>query len=164
MTGTTRLGVSAAVVDGELVSGDVRLDGDVVAAVGLPPAPGGGIAVPGLVDVQVNGYAGIDLLTAPADDWQVGAPRAGPRRRDVVRREPHHVARADRRARWGRDGMVPIAADDGARLLGAHLEGPFLSPAKAGNPSGASTCATPDVAAAGVGCRRGSGGRRDDRP
>ena len=52
------LGVSAALVDGELLPGDVRVDGDTVVEVGLPPAAGGRIAAPGLVDLQVNGFAG----------------------------------------------------------------------------------------------------------
>ena len=64
---TRELGVSAALVDGALVPGDVSLDGDVVAAVGLPPAPGGRIAAPGLVDLQVNGFAGVDLMAAEVD-------------------------------------------------------------------------------------------------
>ena len=46
MTSRT-LGVSAALVDGELVRGDVRLDGDVVAEVGLPPARAAGSPRPG---------------------------------------------------------------------------------------------------------------------
>ena len=53
MTGRT-LGVSAALVDGRLLPGDIRIDGGVVTDVGLPPAAGGRIAAPGLVDIQVN--------------------------------------------------------------------------------------------------------------
>jgi N-acetylglucosamine-6-phosphate deacetylase len=66
----TTLGVSAALVDGDLVPGDVRLDGDRVAEVGLPPADGGRIAVPGLVDLQVNGFAGVDLMAADVDEMR----------------------------------------------------------------------------------------------
>jgi hypothetical protein len=64
-----RLGVAAALVDGSFVAGDVRLEGGLVAAVGLPPAAGGGLAAPGLVDLQVNGYAGVDFLTSEAPAW-----------------------------------------------------------------------------------------------
>ncbi|HEX7188160.1 MAG TPA: amidohydrolase family protein [Actinomycetes bacterium] len=133
MTGTPRLGVAAAVVDGELVSGDVRLDGDVVAAVGLPPAPGGGIAVPGLVDVQVNGYAGIDLLTAPADDWQVAA-RAMARHgvtsfvANLITAPAEQTTSALRAA----TEAVSSPGDGAARCLGAHLEGPFLAAGRRG--------------------------------
>ena len=58
-----RLGVAAAVVDGALVRGDVELDGVFVTEVGLP-GNGRGLAIPGLVDLQVNGYAGVDVLDA----------------------------------------------------------------------------------------------------
>ena len=61
---TAGLGVCAALVDGALLSGDVEVDGDVVTRVGLPPAAGGRLAVPGYVDLQVNGFAGTDVLDA----------------------------------------------------------------------------------------------------
>jgi N-acetylglucosamine-6-phosphate deacetylase len=57
-----RLGVSAALVDGVLVSGDVAVADGVIEAVGLPGASGGDIAAPGFVDLQVNGFAGVDLM------------------------------------------------------------------------------------------------------
>ena len=59
-----RLGLEAALVDGELVVGDLAVDAGVVTAVGLA-GKGRGVAVPGLVDRQVTGYAGVDLLTEP---------------------------------------------------------------------------------------------------
>jgi N-acetylglucosamine-6-phosphate deacetylase len=58
-----RLGVEAAVVDGELVPGDVEIEDGFVVAVGRA-GPGHGIACAGFVDLQVNGYGGIDLLAA----------------------------------------------------------------------------------------------------
>ena len=65
---TTRLlGVSAALVDGVLLHGDVEVTDDVVTRVGLPPAPGGRIAAPGYVDLQVNGFAGVDVMAADVD-------------------------------------------------------------------------------------------------
>ena len=60
-----RLGVEAALLGGELVPGDVAVDDGRVTGVALAPR-GSGIAVPGLVDLQVNGIAGIDLLGADA--------------------------------------------------------------------------------------------------
>ena len=42
-----RLGVSAALVDGVLVSGDVSIADGVIEAVGLPGATGSDIAAPG---------------------------------------------------------------------------------------------------------------------
>ena len=58
-----RLGVAAAFVEGVLVRGDVAVVGNRVTAVGLS-GRGAGTAIPGLVDAQVNGYAGVDLLAA----------------------------------------------------------------------------------------------------
>ena len=63
-----RLGVAAALVGGSLVPGDVEVADGVIAAVGLEPR-GGGIAAPGFVDLQVNGFGGIDLMRASADGW-----------------------------------------------------------------------------------------------
>ena len=62
-----RLGVGGALVDGRIVAGDmeVRPEG-VVTAVGLSQA-GRGLAIPGLIDLQVNGYAGIDVGAADVD-------------------------------------------------------------------------------------------------
>jgi len=63
-----RLGVDAALVDGRLVTGDVAIDGGRIQAVGLDGV-GRGIAVPGFVDLQVNGFAGVDFLGTDADGF-----------------------------------------------------------------------------------------------
>src|SRR3954469_23534770 len=64
------LGVSAALVDETLVPGDVRIVGGQVTEVGVAPAPGAhGVAVPGFIDLHINGFAGVDFLTAEADDY-----------------------------------------------------------------------------------------------
>ena len=55
-----RLGVEAVLVDGALVPGDVELVDGVVGGVALGRR-GRGIAVPGFVDLQVNGFAGVDF-------------------------------------------------------------------------------------------------------
>ena len=122
------LGVSAALVDGELVPGDVRLDGDRVAAVGLPPAGGGRIAVPGLVDLQVNGFAGVDLMAADVEEMRALAgalPLHG-----VTAFMPTLItaAAADTDRALDRLGEAFATYDGvGARCLGVHLEGPYLS-------------------------------------
>jgi len=59
-----RLDVQAALVRGELVPGDVEIQDGVVVDVGLSGGTRGRIAVPGFVDLQVNGYGGIDFLSA----------------------------------------------------------------------------------------------------
>src|SRR3954451_3115238 len=69
-TGAVRLGVEAAFVEGTFLPGDVDVEGGVVTAVGL--AGGGqGDSVPGFVDLQVNGFGGIDFLDAASADYRV---------------------------------------------------------------------------------------------
>jgi N-acetylglucosamine-6-phosphate deacetylase len=133
-----RLGVAAALVDGSFVAGDVRLEGGLVAAVGLPPAAGGGLAAPGLVDLQVNGYAGVDFLTSEAPAWHT-AERALARAGVTAYVANLITARSDATAAALRTtaGLVAGAAGGahgrgGSRCLGAHLEGPFLSSARRG--------------------------------
>ena len=57
-------------VDGALLRGDVEVDAGVIARVGIGGTAGTGLAVPGLVDLQVNGYAGIDVLDAELDVFE----------------------------------------------------------------------------------------------
>jgi N-acetylglucosamine-6-phosphate deacetylase len=123
------LGVAAAVVDGTLVRGDVDVADGRIAAVGLDGG-GAGIAVPGLVDLQVNGFSGIDILQATPDEIALlglELARSGVLwyQPTLVTAPPELTLRA--LATIGSAGVVP-----GARILGAHLEGPFLSPARAG--------------------------------
>jgi N-acetylglucosamine-6-phosphate deacetylase len=120
-----RLGVAAAVLGGEVVTGDVAVADGAIEAVGLSPAAPGGLAVPGFIDVQVNGFAGIDFLPAStAEHARAGEAMAAT---GVTAYLPTLItAPADAY----REGLATLAAlpDGGPRMLGAHLEGPFLSP------------------------------------
>ena len=121
-----RLGVEAAVVDGTLVSGDVELADGVVAAVGLP-GRGRGIAAPGFVDLQVNGFAGVDLMRADAAEFRRAAEAV--LETGVTAFQPTLITASEEdlvRA----IGEVPPDGNGAARILGVHLEGPFLSPAR----------------------------------
>ena len=103
-----RLGVAAAVVDGALVRGDVDVEDGRIAAVGLAGG-GSGIAVPGLVDLQVNGYRGIDVLQATSDELATLGARAGPHGRALVPADARHgTPRAD--AARARDDRAPRRA------------------------------------------------------
>lgn len=123
-----RLGVEAAVAEGRLVPGDVELSDGRIAAIGLSSPNGRGIAVPGFVDLQVNGFAGVDFLDADAEGYR----RAGEALLEtgVTSYLPTFVtAPEDRLLAALRE--VPMGAD-GPRILGVHLEGPFLSPRRLG--------------------------------
>jgi N-acetylglucosamine-6-phosphate deacetylase len=130
-----RLGVAAAIVDGALVRGDVEVASGRVAAVGLE-AKGRGLAVPGLVDLQVNGYAGVDVLSAePEELVDMGRALA----RDGVLWYQPTVVTSPLEQTLDTLRAIGRALELGgpARILGAHLEGPFLSPARAGAHPGA---------------------------
>jgi N-acetylglucosamine-6-phosphate deacetylase len=137
-----RLGVEAALVDGELLPGDVEVLDGRVAAVGLSGSTGRGIAAPGFIDLQVNGYAGVDFSTARDDEWK--SAREALLRDGVTAFQPTFVtAPLDEM----RSAVARMPADErGARIIGAHLEGPFLSPERPGAHDPAALLA-PDLAA-----------------
>jgi N-acetylglucosamine-6-phosphate deacetylase len=120
------LGVSAALVDEALVPGDVRIVGGQVTEVGVPPAPGAhGVAVPGFIDLHINGFAGVDFLTAEADDYAaVGRALAAT---GVTAYVPTFVTSPLGTFQEALRVVGDAAPDGGPRLLGVHLEGPFIS-------------------------------------
>jgi N-acetylglucosamine-6-phosphate deacetylase len=123
-----RLGVEAAIVDGTLVPGDVEVADGRVAGVALSPRGGSGIAARGFVDLQVNGFAGVDFAATDL----AGYRRAGEALLEtgVTAFQPTLITAPE-------DDLVAalraVPADAiGPRVLGAHLEGPFLSPKRLG--------------------------------
>ena len=123
-----RLGVEAALVRGELVPGDVDVEDGRVVGVGLGGGARGRIAVPGFVDLQVNGFAGVDFLAASAEDYA----RAGEAllQTGVTAYQPTFITAAESTIV---DALRVLPAEAaGPRILGAHLEGPFLSPERLG--------------------------------
>ena len=126
-----RLGVEAALDDGRLVPGDVAVDDGRVTAVGLDGV-GRGIAAPGFVDLQVNGFAGVDFLGADAEGFtaageallETGVTAYLP---TLITSEELDLVTALEAVP---DGLP------GPRILGVHLEGPFLSPARLGTHRG----------------------------
>ena len=118
-----RLGVGAALVDGNLVPGDVEVVDGHVAAVGLNSANGTGIASPGFVDLQVNGFAGVDFFSADT----AGYRRAGESLLEcgVTAYQPTFITSPE-------DELVAALGEvppngSAPRILGAHLEGPFIA-------------------------------------
>jgi N-acetylglucosamine-6-phosphate deacetylase len=130
----TTVGVRAALVDGQLIPGDVRIEGGIVTATGIDAAPTArGIAVPGFIDLHINGFAGVDFLTAGAGDYdRVGPALAAT---GVTAYLPTFVSAAPDAYLAGFDALA--GADQTGerglpRILGVHLEGPFISPTWAG--------------------------------
>ena len=123
-----RLGVEAAVVDGALVPGDVAIANGTIADVALGKRSGRGIAVPGFVDLHVNGFGGVDFAAADVDGYR----RAGEALLEtgVTAFQPTFITAPedDLVAALNAIPSEPI----GPRIIGAHLEGPFLSPARLG--------------------------------
>ena len=131
--------VPAGPVPAVLEPGYVAIEAGLITAVGQGPPPdvpglvlADGVLVPGLIDLQVNGRYGEDLAGVDPAGWA-----------RVVRRLPEtgttaflptfitapvgELAGALRSAA----GFVPDLPG-GARVLGVHLEGPFLAAARAG--------------------------------
>lgn len=131
-------------VEGRLSGpGSVVVDGDTIVDVLEGATTDGGehlelsegVLTPGLVDVQVNGGFGVDFVCAADDEWELVAqalPATG-----VTAFQPTyitaplgHLVAGMRRAAGVRPRLE--ASPRSARMLGVHLEGPFLSPLQAG--------------------------------
>ncbi|CAN5284467.1 N-acetylglucosamine-6-phosphate deacetylase [soil metagenome] len=123
-----RLGVEAALVDHRLVRGDVEVVGGRIAAYGLRSPSGRGIAVPGFVDLQVNGFAGVDLCDADA----AGYRRAGAALLEtgVTAYLPTFITAPEEQLVAALHEVPALVGSP--RILGVHLEGPFLAPARLG--------------------------------
>jgi N-acetylglucosamine-6-phosphate deacetylase len=110
-----------AISDGVVVD---DADGPVLDATGLT-------VLPGLIDLQVNGCAGIDVTAEPTRLWEVGVALTTygvtafvP---TVITSAP--AARDEALRTWA---AGPPPDWEGAEPLGLHFEGPFLSPARRG--------------------------------
>src|SRR3954452_21687604 len=122
MSRARRLGVAAALVGGDLVAGDVEIADGKVSAVGLNGSRGRGIAAPAFVDLQVNGFAGVDFFSADRDSYR----RAGDAllRTGVTAFQPTFITSPEAELTNAlRELPQNGAAPHG---LGAHLEGPFI--------------------------------------
>ena len=116
--------------------GYVAMAGGVVTAVGEgdpPRAPDialpGGVLLPGFVDLQVNGYFGEEFQSVDADGWakvttrlpQTGTTAFLP----TFITAPLGLLAAGLRAA---SALIPALPPAGSRVLGVHVEGPFISP------------------------------------
>src|SRR3954469_21389026 len=136
-----RLGVEAALVHGELLPGDVEITDGLVAAVGLNGRPGKGVATPGFVDLQVNGFAGVDFHSADTDGYRRAAKAL--LATGVTAFQPTLISAPEAELTAALQEVPPNGA--APHVLGAHLEGPFLAPERLGTHPAAAR-RDPDVA------------------
>jgi len=133
--------VTAAGPDGPVpFQGFVELTDGVIGRVsaGRPPHPADimladGYLLPGLVDLQVNGYFGIEFQTADGPRWaEVAArlPSTGTTSfvPTIITAPVGALAATLRAARE----YVPDLPANGARVLGVHVEGPFIASTRRG--------------------------------
>jgi len=123
-----KLEVEAALVRGELVRGDVEVEDGVVVDVGLPTTARGCVAVPGFVDLQVNGFAGVDFLSASSAEYDIAG--AALLESGVTAFQPTFITAPEAVML---DALRAVPANGSfPRVIGAHVEGPFLSPERLG--------------------------------
>lgn len=120
-----RLGARYALVDGSLVPGDVEIADGRITAVGVGVgvgAAGRGIAAPGFVDVHIHGFAGVDFATADEDGYRRATEAL--LETGVTSFRPSFITAPEEEL------AAALAAVP--RGLGAHVEGPFISPERLG--------------------------------
>lgn len=138
-----RLGVARAVVDAAIVEGDVEVEDGRVTALGVSPAGANGLAVPGFVDIQVNGFAGVDFANAGPEDYAAAGEALAAT--GVTAYQPTLITLPETHTI---DALAAVpSSGPGPRIIGMHLEGPFLSPERAGAHD-ASSMLDPDSAMA----------------
>lgn len=127
--GEQRLGVVQALSDGRIVPGDVVVgnDGRITALGVRPLSDATGTAAAGFVDLQVNGFGGVSFTACGRDGYERAAlalARCGVTSYLVTIPTAHPDSYAS---------VLSLAASviadppPGARPIGVHLEGPFLS-------------------------------------
>ena len=135
-----RISARSAVVDGALGPVTIRVDDRLITAVEPYADPEAdivldeGVLTSGLVDIQINGAFGVDFAAADEAGWDSIAaklPSTG-----VTSFQPTLITAPLSELIAGLDTATEARdrQEDGpyARILGVHLEGPWLSPKKHG--------------------------------
>jgi N-acetylglucosamine-6-phosphate deacetylase len=103
------------------VPGDVRIEDGRVAEIGLA-GNGRGIAAPGFVDVHIHGFAGVDFATADTDGYLRATEAL--LATGVTTFRPSFITASEEE--------LVAALREVPPGLGAHVEGPFISPLRLG--------------------------------
>ena len=120
-----KLGVRAALVDGLLVPGDVEIADGRIAGYGLAASNGVGIAAPGFVDLQVNGFAGVDFGDAAMTPERVLHAVAAIGKTGVTRFLATLITSSFET--FSACARTLLRTADPA-IAGIHMEGPYISP------------------------------------
>src|SRR5687767_8136618 len=102
------------------------------------------VAFPGLVDLQVNGFGGIDFNAPDLNADRLSMALDALRATGVTRCLPTLITSSF--DDFARNARV-IAAAAGAAIAGIHMEGPYISPedgARGAHPKHCVTAATPE--------------------
>lgn len=132
-----KLGVDRALVGDFWVDGDVRVEDGHVVEVGIGRGAGSGlIAAPGFVDLQINGFAGVDFRQATVEEILAASDALVATGATAFLPTLHNCSVEDyvaalRVIHEAQDHQERRGAT-GAWIGGAHLEGPFLSKRWAG--------------------------------
>jgi N-acetylglucosamine-6-phosphate deacetylase len=124
---------------GVLDGGWVQVEAGVITAVGSGTSPrgattdlGGAWLLPGYIDLHVHGGGGHDVTASPADlAGAVAFHRAHGTTRTLVSLMTGPLDALAEQLGWIADHVALGPTPDG-HVVGAHLEGPFLSPVRAG--------------------------------
>ncbi len=93
--------------------------------------PDGSILAPGLIDLQVNGGGGVLLNETPTADG-IRAMVAAHRAHGTTAMLPTLITDAPGLMEHAASAVCAVRAGGGSGVLGLHLEGPFISPARPG--------------------------------
>ena len=104
-----------------------------------PPAPAhvafdAGVLTPGLIDLHNNGCFGVDFAISDLDEWWRALAGLAARgvtavQPTVITALPDAIAAAIGRCATAAEALADAPV---ARILGVHLEGPFIAPARRG--------------------------------
>jgi len=118
---------------GDLTPGSVEIDGGRIVSVRAGAAPGAdlsaadGVLAPGFIDLQINGAAGVDFLSG-LTDAAVTRVRRYLASTGVTAFLPTLITSPSSRLERALRSWQRLIAQPGApRILGIHLEGPYLN-------------------------------------
>ncbi len=120
-------------VDGKLQSGTLAFEGERITRVDVVGEIGGSdqpIVAPGLIDLHIHGHGGFDPLE-DLGELAISLARAGTTafQPTLFPARPHVLGEQCERAWREASSLLP---GRGARVIGLHLEGPFVNSAAAG--------------------------------